>query len=220
MPRAKIAELSTFEWTTLTDTQIRDRGCSPLSRVCYTGHKTFIRRQYVASIGKWGALETSDMISEDAPHNAMLHVSVSAYHQFKARHSLMTKSQFERHHGPHPWTRAELCFTEQARAQRALGVANGITWANAAPIGTACAYAVATARVDIGLLPIEVVLWSSLFGDFLLHHGIRVDDWLELITDDKQLVWELGCDGVPWDVAPLADAPARLHVPDVQLAAA
>lgn len=160
------------------------------------------------------------MVSEKTPHKAMLHVSVTAYRQFKSRFGLMTRLQFERHHGPHAWTRAELSFAEHARAQRQLGLANDINWANAAPIGSACAYALATARTPLGLLPVEVVLWSCLFSDLLAIHGITFKDWNELRDDEKQTVWDLGRDGVPWRVEDLSRRPALIHVPDWVLEAA
>ena len=52
MPRKVRVELSTFDWIRMTDTQLRDRGHPGSRRVCYTGHRTFLPRQYVESIGK------------------------------------------------------------------------------------------------------------------------------------------------------------------------
>lgn len=213
-------ELSTFDWTTMTDSQIRDRGLSALRRVCYTGHRTFLRPQYAESIGKWGAAETAELVSEQAPHKAMLHVSVSALRQFKSRYRLMTRLQFERHHGPHHWTRAELSFREHARAQRELGYANGLTWGHVAPIGTACAYALATARTPLGLLPVELVLWCYLFADMLAIHGITVEDWDDLTDEEKGSIWDLGRDGAPWSIEVAARRPAVLRVQHLALEAA
>lgn len=204
--------LSTSEWVAFQDSQIRARGLSPLLRVCYTGHSTFIRPQYLLSIGKWGALETSDMVSSAAPHLAMLHVSPSALRQFKTRFGLMTKSQFERHHGPQPWRRAKLSFQAHARAQRAFGLANGMEHRIVAPIGTACDYAVKTARARLGLLAVEVVLWSSILDQLLGLHGLCFEDWEEFSDADKLMVWELGRDGAPWDFDQAAREPSLLRV--------
>lgn len=219
-PCGKLKTLTTYEWVALTDSQLRARGQDPRLRVCYTGHSTFIRQQWLPSVGKWGGLESSQMISDEAPHLALLHVSTSAYKQFKARYKLMTGRQFARHHGPHPWTRAELCFREHQRAQRVLGDANGVVSGHAAPIGTACHYSVATARVALGLLPVEAVLWSALFGSFLMHHVLSFEEWGPLVAEDKRCIWDLGLDGVPWTIETAASKKAVLHVPDWEIEAA
>ena len=160
------------------------------------------------------------MVSVQTPHKAMLHVSPGAYRQWKARHSLMTRLQFERHHGPHAWTRGELCFAEHARAQRVLCLANDMTRGTALAIGGAVVYALATAHTPLGLLPVEVALWTILFSDLLAIHGITFNDWNELPDEEKQSVWDLGCEGAPWSIDEIARRPALLHVPDWVLEAA
>lgn len=211
--------LTAREWVGLTDSQIRARRADPQQRVCYVGHTTFVRPQWMPSIGTWGALDTADMINDAAPHRAMLHVGSGAYRQFKARHHLMTKRQFERHHGPHAWTRAELCFREHARAQQALGASRTMA-SYAAPVGTASAYAVATAKVPLGLLPVEVTLWSRLFGELLTHHLIEDEEWYSLTDDEKQSVWALGRGGAPWSLEEVGRQPATLYLGDALRVAA
>lgn len=214
MLRAR-SELSTYEWVALTDAELGMRRRDPADRVLYTGHTTHVRRQWLDSIGRWGACETFDVISKTEPHKAVLHVTHDAFKKFKSRHALMTARQFARVHGPHAWTKAELCYDEHQRAQRALGMS-----AYPAPIGSACAYAVATSRAGIGLLPIEVVLWTRIFDDLLGHHGLELDDWHALEDSDKAAVWEKGRNGQAWSLDGVAHAPAVLCLQAALLEAA
>lgn len=209
------ARLNAYEWICLREPQLRARGHDPAARVCFTGHVTALRWQWLDSIGCWGSCETREMIDKASPHLARLHVSHAAFKKYKARHGLLTRAQFARIHGPAPWDKAQLCAREHARAESALGRGR-----YPVPIGSACAYAVATARVPVGLLPVEVVLWVRLFDELLMQHGVGLSDWLGLEEDEKAMLWKEGIRGEPMRLEDVARAPAVLHLPEGALAAA
>ena len=61
------APLSTYDWVRLREPYLRSRGHDPAARVCYTGHTTSMRTQWLDSIGRWSSCETAEMISKTEP---------------------------------------------------------------------------------------------------------------------------------------------------------
>lgn len=226
MPRGDLAvvkrvcpELSTYSWIRLRDHELVAAGVDPSDRVRLTGHRHPLPEQWIDSIGLWGAHESKDLISATAPHQAILHVTPAAYRKFKSRHRLDSGRQFQLRHGYHPWRRAELCYIEHADAQRAFSVGGAL-----APLGVACEYALAISsrrprRARIGLLPVEVVLWTRVLDALLSCHGLTFEDWGHFDAEEKTIVWDSGHDGAPWDVDMFLRAPAAYALATTTLGA-
>ena len=205
MPFAPIRPLSTLDWIALRDADLRRRGYDPSHRVWYTGHKFAMRWQWLASVGRWAGHETEELIDKLEPHRARVHVTYAAYRKFKGRHGLMTRRQFQAHYGDHPWARAETCLAEYLRARQELGL-HDVEPA----LGSACAYALATARTELGMLPVEAVIWSRSLSELLLSYGVDPDEWWSLDSDTKASAW--GTVGAV-DFDRVLRAPAVLHLP-------
>jgi hypothetical protein len=208
---ARDSGLSTFDWVRLRDSELVARGADPRDRVRFTGHTRCLPEPYLATIGTWGAYEVQELVNDAEPHKAVVPVSEAAYRRFKGRHRLLGRSQFARRHGPQPWARAEACFSAHERAQQRFDDYGGAR----GPIGVACDYArmerlCSPRGRSLGLLPVEIVLWTRVFDAMLAHHCFTTAEWLELADDDKLIVWRLGGDDGPWDIqAFLHDAPVR-----------
>jgi hypothetical protein len=115
----------------------------------------------------------------------------------------------------------ELCFSAHAHAQQRFDDNGGAR----GPIGIACDYA----RMErlcspngrcLGLLPIEIVLWTRTFDAMLAHHGFTTTEWFELNDDEKSLVWGMGGEAGPWNVERFLHGRAVRCLPDRAAAAA
>lgn len=212
MPLPPRRTLSTLDWIALRDGDLRTRGYDPSHRVWYTGHTSAMRWQWLPSVGRWAGHETEELIDKLEPHRARVHVTHAAYRKYKGRHQLMTRRQFQAHYGDHPWGQAETCLAEYLRARRELGPHNVEP-----ALGSTCAYAVATARTALGMLPVEAVVWSRLLSDLLLTYGLDPDEWWSLDSDTKASAWAtLGAD----DFDRVLRAPVVLHLSSGQQEAA
>jgi hypothetical protein len=210
------ADLSTFDWLRLVPTELDVRGLKPEDRVHYTGHLQKLDDTWLPSVGNWGWLETREMIDSAEPHKGRIRVLPSAYKQYRWRHGLLTRSEFVLRHGPEPWLHAELSWLAHRAAQERLRQKNG----TGASIGMACRLAVqegrkrgAPTRQQVGLLPIELVLYTRVFGAFLAT-GVSYADWGELDGADKHEVWTEGWQGKEWDIDLFFDSPAVRHLGD------
>lgn len=182
-----------FDWIACRDHELRALGVDPSRRLAVTGHRRALPLAWVASIGCWGQFEVRELINEDAPHSAVLHVTAAALRQFKSRWRLMTKLQWQKAHGSHSWSMPSACYEEHERAARVFLDSCGVK----VPIGLACEYAVATAAArwrgrSLGLLPIEMLLHVRRFHEFLGHHGLSLADWAELTARERDEVWSRG----------------------------
>jgi hypothetical protein len=197
---AKCFDLSTFDWIRLRDFELLARGVDPADRIRVTGHNRCLAEPYLATIGTWGAYEVHELVNNAEPHRALVPVTEAAYRRFKARHRLLGRSQFARLHGPHVWTRAEVCFFAHERAQQVFDDHGARS-----PIGVAADYARMTRQCSpsgrcLGLMPIEIVLWTRTFDAMLAEQGFSTTDWLELGDDDKSLLWNLGGSAGLWNI--------------------
>lgn len=210
-------DLSTLGWIGLRDAELRQLGHDPRQRLAMTGHRRPLPEHWLDSIGCWGLLDSSQMVDGSAPHKALVHVTPEAYRKFKSRYRLKTRRQFVTAHGPHDWTLAELSFSEHNRAQQTFIDACGCC----APIGVACEYAIVTAGPTwrpkaLGLLPVELVLWTRVFQDLLDRHGLDEATWRELDIAARAQLWSAGRDGAPWSARTLLDWPAQsVATPDL-----
>ncbi len=213
-------DLSTLDWVRLRDFELVARRIDPADRVRFTGHTRCLAEPYLATIGTWGAYEVQELVNDAEPHKASVPVSEAAYRRFKGRHRLLGRSQFARLHGPQPWVRAELCFLAHERAQQRFDDRGA-----RGPIGIACDYArmeclCSPRGRSLGLMPVEVVLWTRVFDAMLAHHSITPTEGLELGDAGKLLVWEMGSARGPWGVDHYLHGPAVRALPDRVLEAA
>lgn len=212
---ARRPELAIYDWVRPRDFELVALGEDPSDRIRFTGHTRCLSEPYLSTIGTWGAYEVHEMVNNAEPHRAAVQVSEAAYRRFKARHRLLCRKQFARVHGPQPWRRAELCHAAHAAAQNTFGTL--------APIGVACDYARATlTRIgrsrNLGILNVEIVLWTLVFDALLTQHGLTTGDWVTLGDEEKAIVWHLGCcHQTPWSVDAFLHGPAVRGLPSLEL---
>lgn len=192
-------ELSVKEWISLPSSAIRAAGHDAADRIHYTGHKTNIRRAYLPTIGNWGILDTEEFINSGQTHlGEVLRVRYGAFRQFRHSRCLMTRSEFERHHGSiehKPWLHAELCWVAHDRVQAAFIEVNGTPCS----LGLAAHHvALEGARLGakpqhrLGLLPVEIVLWARLFEMLRMQSGLTYHEWEAFDDETKARFWKYG----------------------------
>lgn len=209
------ADLTAYDWLTLSVPELARHGVNPLDRVHYIGHKRAFDPTWLPSFGNWGVLDTKEMINTKEPHRGRIKVRASAYRQFRARQGLLTGSEFTLLHGPEPWLHAELSYVAYQRRQALLVQRNGVEGS----LGQVCRLVALAGRAldsplcyRLGLLPGELVLYVRLFHAFL--RGAAYSDWHALEPDDKAATWALGPPDHPrWDIDFIARAPGVRHLP-------
>ncbi len=202
-------DLSTFDWVSLPGARLVQLKLDPQDRILYTGHPVVLRSQYLESIGNWGGLDNKELLNSRDRSKAPCHVSLGNFHQFKHRRQLFDGKQFASIHGPQNWRRPELSYSCIRKAQKSFKASSGTL----APIGVAAAHAVelGVGKQPIGLLPVEVVLWSRVFHGFLSHYSMAYREWEGLHEDKKAEYWHHHEDP-PWALEHIAHAPAVLHL--------
>lgn len=221
MTESPNAELTTWDWVSLGDAELRRFGADPKDRIHYTGHRTHLLRPYLPTIGNWGLGRTKDFINTKEPHLGLVRVKPGAFRQFRHSRGLMTRSEFELHHGSlddRPWLQAELAWRAHDRVQ-------GLTYAanNAyCSVGVAADAIVkqgldriAEPRDRLGMLPVEIVLWARLFEVLRLAYGFAYDEWEALNDTAKAKYWDTGIVNdngdvrVPFELERIAHQPAQ-----------
>ncbi len=178
--------LSLHEWITLTASELREANADPAERLNRTGHATPLNETWARSVGLWCRAEARDL---QGPGGPLEHVNQRAFETYKFRHRLKTGSKFRSLEGKEDWRLPELIASLYANLhQRRAGLIS--LGEPAAAIGK-----------KVGVLPIEAVIWASLFQDVLNHHKIDLKKWKELSDDQKTELWDQGdASGEPWDV--------------------
>lgn len=205
--------LSVMEWISLTPTELMRRGVEPKHRAHYTGHNSNLIEAWLPSIGNWAVINTNQFVNNREPEKGLVRVRYNAYRQYRHRHGLLTASEFELIHGEcrvrRPWFWAELCWTTYRVWEEEMFAINGGTHS----LGRICQdiYLASRFAADpvkrIGMLPVEIVLWTRLFRAFVGTLA-SYEDWEVLEDDDKTRVWEEGYRGKPWCIGLVAHVPA------------
>ncbi len=220
-PPPSVSALSALEWISLTPTQLIAQSVDPAHRLHYTGHMVHLPTTWLPSIGNWAILNTRDFINSEARHLGKIPVKPSAYRQFRFRHDLMTGTDFEGIYGTGRWLHAEISWLAHRAELEEVQERNGaVTYS----IGAACQAAHARRRkhpklsMRLGMLPIELTLWTRVF-DLFLSTVLSYDEWEELDDEDKECLWNEGHEGAAWDVDLVATAPAILELGQREFAA-
>jgi hypothetical protein len=213
MAKGRAPTLNLYDWVRLRDHEIVALGLLPRDRLCFTGHERALGEVWLQSVGLWGDIEPAEVIDNVAPWNAVLPASGAAFRQFKARHRLQSRRQFQRRHGPGAWRRAEVSYAAHGQAQAALGERNGFY----VSVGVACDYA--TGRMlrskparSLGMLNVEVVAWAQVLANLLEHHAINYGEWLGFDDGAKLFLWGLSCEEGLCDVMHVLHRPAVRHL--------
>jgi len=201
------SKLTTLQWVLSKDRLIKSQGADPRERIHYTGHARPMAGSYARTIGNWCRLSTNEICNQKDPTASLATVRIGAFRQFRWHHNLMTRTEFEAHYGAHagrPWLLGYVCWQAHRQAQLELIQANGAP----ASIGVACAKAVRDSELGmhrrLGLLPVEVVLYTRHFDRFVQHLPIQglltYDEWCDASDQTKTSYWDLGegSDSTPW----------------------
>lgn len=211
-----VSPLSVMDWISCTPLELKARGVDPLHRVHYTGHTHHVLEAWVPAIGNWAICTTHEFINTKAPHKGRVRVTSNAYHQYRYRLGLMTGPQFELIHGEcrktRKWFWAERCWKTYRDYQLASHRINGTTLS----IGKAWLDIYTRSRASLeptdrlGMLPVEMVLWTRLFDTFLSTIA-SWEDWEALEDGEKSEIWS---SDQPWDLDRIAHCPAALRLGD------
>jgi hypothetical protein len=227
------ANLTVHDWIRLSPSHLRARGVDPDMRETFTGHRANLTDAWLLSIGNWGYFTLRAEVAEGEqpifdfkePHKALVRVYENPYRQFKYSYQLCTGPEFIARHGRNPWMHAELSWGAHRRMQELVIARNGTSYS----IGKACRDACEVQRKNpdlelryrTGLLPVEMVLYTRIFDQFLHQHGLSYDEWHEWKDEWKEELWLLGrTDGNPWTILYTIHEPAITRLAEYELAAA
>lgn len=216
-----VSALSTFDWIRQPDSHLKEKGADPAHRIHYTGHTYHVQSAWVPSIGCWGLLSARQFANDKDKRDVVLRrVKENAFRQFRYRYRLKTKDEFVAAWGNGreklpPWFMAQFSWLQHKRQQQLMRQVNGDI---ACSIGVACEAIYTKARDEftpIGILPIELVIWTRIFDKFLgtIH---SFNEWRAIDAADRHEIWNAGPHGSPWDQTFNAEltAPAIFRIAD------
>lgn len=211
----KPSELSALDWIRYRAPSLHVKGVCPEDRIHFTGHLVQLSRAYIPSIGNWCRLDTREMIDIEHPNRGLVTVKHGAFRQYRHKNGLYTRREYELLYGAlyeQPWRLAEQCWVAVAHAQGALLRVNRTMGSLGEAARKAVQDALARSK-PLGVLPIEVVLWSRVFDTFLSTHLLSYDEWTEFSHAKRYAFWDDGIAGHPWDVDLVVAHPARGGLP-------
>lgn len=211
----KPSELSALDWIRYASPSLRVKSMCPEDRIHYTGHVVHLPRAYIPSIGNWCRADTRQLINIDCPNEGLVKVRHGAFRQFRHKNGLFTRREYELLYGrlaDQPWHLAEHCWMAVAHAQGALLRVNGTTGSLGEAARKAVQDALARSR-PLGVLPIEVVLWTRVFDTFLSTHLLSYDEWAGFSHEERVTFWAPGIAGKRWDIGLVVANPARGSLP-------
>lgn len=193
-----VTVLSSYDWARLPAPVLTRLGLDPDHRLHYTGHTSMIPAAWVPSIGKWCLTSTRAFLSgTEAAEPILKNMRANTFEVFRHRWGLMARRHFERAHGPlrgRPWLLAERAWRAVRRLEQESLLPGGMV---SPSIGKLSREAqdrgrYSSTRTDpigqLGMLPIEIVIWAKIFVGFLdTIHAFA--EWEILEDEDKRAIW-------------------------------
>lgn len=161
------------DWVSLSAEDLRLRGLDHRERLNRTGHIYPLNDLWLCTVGCWCIGDLAS-IKEHVPH-----VNKHTFDVYKQRHKLRTFPQFRSRYGEQLWALPEAIYYEfnSVQARRVFSSYGE----PAKKIG-----------LKIGVLPVEVVVYITMFQEFLDLLSIEKREWQEMDNDEKDQQWERG----------------------------
>jgi hypothetical protein len=117
-------------------------------------------------------------------------VSCGAFRQFKSRHNLLSPKQFRLNFGDQPWLRPELSFVAVHDAFERLGQVTSLGKAAADVVAFGAQLRWGKPDHNLGMLPVEIVLWSRAFHLLLSTYGLTYLEWKQMSEVERLGFWK------------------------------
>lgn len=176
------------DWVSLPAEALRERGLDHSERRNRTGHIYPLGDLWLCTVGCWCIGDTVS-IKEHVPY-----IEKRTFDTYKQRHKLRTFPQFRSRYGDKAWALPEVLFFEFGKIQKRRGFSS--YGEPAKDLGA-----------KIGVLPIEVVVYITMFQEFLDLLSIDKREWQEMDDDGKDQQWNRGRDIGGGDFHAIFDRP-------------
>lgn len=184
--KPKLAEISLEDWLLLKAPDLKAMGLDPGLRLNVTGHVTAFSPVWAQTVGLWCVAETNDIVG---PEGALAGVERRTFDTYKHRHGLRTRSQFKARYGTgKTWKVAEVVHDAYEAHQQRSGDLLGFG-EPAADVGK-----------RVGVLPVEAVLYGTLFHEMLEFNKLKREDWEELNNEERTTLWDYGPNDRAWSI--------------------
>jgi hypothetical protein len=183
---------SLLDWLLFTAYEMQKLKFDKDTRRNLTGHDTGLGNVWIRSVGMWGRFKGPEFYD---PQNPLIDgMKKSTFDQYKYRNRLKTIEQFcPKEADRQLWYVPQVCCGAILKIQARHD--------DCCPDGLAAYYAVNDYK--LGLLPVEVVLWNTVFLDMLCIHGLSYEEWLQKPNEEKTELWDAGNEqGEQWDAEP------------------